>query len=193
MTCQSELQEREYLTNLIDSKFTRQEQNILWACTDSKEDPDFHYELDHLVRKHMTSTVPVELYRGVTPEEVERLSLLSVGCHWSPGRVTSFTTDFSTARQFSGSWEYQTYTILSLRNAPFIFDYYQNMVNIVLAGKNPKHVMEETRIDVLDMIESEQEYMVSGISRFEIVKIEDLEYDPLSRLYKIIHLKMLNF
>lgn len=38
MTCQSELQEREYLTNLIDSKFTRQEQNILWACTDSKED-----------------------------------------------------------------------------------------------------------------------------------------------------------
>ena len=59
MTCQSELQEREYLTNLIDSKFTRQEQNILWACTDSKEDPDFHYELDHLVRKHMTSTVPV--------------------------------------------------------------------------------------------------------------------------------------
>ncbi|QBO62450.1 hypothetical protein G2285_00018 [Escherichia phage vB_EcoM_G2285] len=24
----------------------------------------------------------------------------------------------------------------------------------------------------------EQEYMVSGISRFEIVEIEDLEYDP---------------
>ncbi|BBI57366.1 ADP-ribosylase [Escherichia phage KIT01] len=177
----------------INSKFSKHEQNLLEKCLDAKKDPNFHYDLDKLVRKHVTSAVPVELYRGITTRELEQLELLSVGCQWSPGRVTSFSTQYSQARQFAGSWEYGTKTILSLRNAPFIFDYYNHAIDLVLAGNVDELEIDETRIDLYDMVETECEFMVSSLSRFEIVAIETIKRDPYDIEYKTIHLKMLNF
>ncbi|UKH48984.1 ADP-ribosylase [Escherichia phage vB_EcoM-E33] len=177
----------------INSKFSKHEQNLLEKCLDAKKDPNFHYDLDKLVRKHVTSAVPVELYRGITTRELEQLELLSVGCQWSPGRVTSFSTQYSQARQFAGAWEYGTKTILSLRNAPFIFDYYNHAIDLVLAGNVDALEIDETRIDLYDMVETECEFMVSSQSRFEIVAIETVKRDPYDIEYKTIHLKMLDF
>lgn len=177
----------------INSKFSKSEQALLEKCLNSKEDPNFHYDLDKLVRKHMTSAVPVELYRGITQEELRQLRFLTVGCQWSPGRVTSFSTQYSQARQFAGAWEYGTKTILSLRNAPFIFDYYNHAIDLVLAGNVEDNGINETRVDLYDMVETECEFMASSLSRFEIVEIETVKRDPCEIEYKTIHLKMLDF
>ena len=47
------------------SQFSDYEQSTLWLCFNDKADPKLHLDLDPVIRRNITSDVPVELYRGV--------------------------------------------------------------------------------------------------------------------------------
>ncbi|AEO97013.1 hypothetical protein CPTAKMNP4_021 [Salmonella phage vB_SenM-AKM_NP4] len=180
--------------------FSDFEQSILWQCMNDKIDKTLHVELDKIIRKHISSDVPVELYRGVSKRTEAWLKNMAVGRIIADDRVTSFTSDFSTARQFAGGSVYGTHTILSLRNCPFAFNYQEHALNMLLAAPDtefmhsidPDFIFDE-RLDKLEMVNGEDEWMFPIGTQFEIVEIEELQYDPLSPSYTVYHLDFYSF
>lgn len=188
-----ENQEREKIQAEVDKKFSDYEQMTLWRCMNDKEDPELHKDLSPIVRKHISTVVPVELYRGVSGFEISEL-LLDVGDTFTTERVKSFSSDFSTARQFAGAYCYGTHTILSIRNCPLAFNYQEHMLQMVLGAPDSEYMNKsfDERMDQLDMIESEQEFMFPIGTTFRVLSIDDLSHDPRSRNYTIYHLELVS-
>lgn len=193
-----EEKERLYIQQRVDEKFTDEEQSTLWMCMNDKNDDFIHERLNPIVRKHMNSTVPVELYRGVSRIEARKLEDLTEGDEFTLGRVTSFSSDFSTARQFAGRWHYDSNVILSMRNCPWAYNYQEDIINIVLGAPDEEYMglskVEEQREDKLDMVTSECEFMLPKEARYRIVNIEDqFQTDPNAMAYTIIHLELIEW
>lgn len=179
------------------SQFSDYEQSTLWLCFNDKADPKLHLDLDPIIRRNITSDVPVELYRGVSKKTAAWLSHMEVGRIIADNRVTSFSSDFATARQFAGAYCYNTKVILSLRNCPFAFNFQEHAMNLVLAAPDSEFrcnaINGDERMEKLEMINAEDEWMFPIGTQFEIVSIEDYQLDPLSPVYKIYHLNFYSF
>ncbi|UIS65537.1 ADP-ribosylase [Enterobacter phage vB_EclM_Q7622] len=193
-----EEKERLYIQQRVDEKFTDQEQSILWLCMNDKNTDYIHELLNPIVRKHMNSTVPVELYRGVSRIEARKLEDLAEGDEFTLDRVTSFSSDFSTARQFAGRWHYDSNVILSMRNCPWAYNYQEDITNIVLGAPDEEYMglakIEEQREDKLDMVTGECEFMLPKEARYRIIHIEDqFQTDPNAMAYTIIHLELIEW
>lgn len=193
-----EEKERLYIQQRVDEKFTDEEQSTLWLCMNDKNDDFIHERLNPIVRKHMNSTVPVELYRGVSRIEARKLEDLAEGDEFTLDRVTSFSSDFSTARQFAGRWHYDSNVILSMRNCPWAYNYQEDIINIVLGAPDEEYMglskVEEQREDKLDMVTGECEFMLPKEARYRIVNIEDqFQTDPNAMAYTIIHLELIEW
>ena len=196
---ESEEQERLYIQERIDLKFTEHEQSTLWLCMNDKNDELIHERLNPIVRKHMNSTVPVELYRGISGIEANKLFDLNEGDEFTLGRVTSFSSDFATAKQFAGRWHYDSNIILSMRNCPWAYNYQEDIINIVLGAPDEEYMamhvdVKEQRADKLDMVQGECEFMLPKEARYRIVNIEDnFQTDPNAMSYTIIHLELIEW
>lgn len=193
-----EEKERLYIQECIDAKFTDQEQSTLWLCMNDKNEDFIHERLNPIVRKHMNSTVPVELYRGVSRIERTKLEDLAEGDEFTLDRVTSFSSDFSTAKQFAGRWHYNSNIILSMRNCPWAYNYQEDIINIVLGAPDEEYMglakVDEQRADKLDMVTGECEFMLPSEARYRIIHIEDqFQTDPNAMAYTIIHLELIEW
>ncbi|QQG32141.1 ADP ribosylase [Citrobacter phage CkP1] len=181
------------------SQFSDYEQSTLWRCFNDKADAKLHLDLDPIVRRNITQDVPVELYRGVSKKTASWLQGMEVGRIIADNRVTSFSTDFSVARQFAGAYCYGTHIILSLRNCPFAFNFQEHAMNLVLAAPDSEFKKdwvsneEDERMEKLEMINAEDEWMFPIGTQFEIVSIEDYQVDPRARVYTIYHLNFYSF
>lgn len=190
--------EREYIQARVDEKFSDWEQSVLWQCMNDKNEDKFHEQLNPIVRKHMSSTVPVELYRGISRLERSKIEDLDVGDEFQLNRVTSFSSDFSTAKQFAGRWHYDTNIIFSMRNCPWAYNYYEDIMQIVLGAPSSEFMgkvvaVDEQRLDKIDMIEGEQEFMLPSEARFRIVEIDTYRKDPNEPLYEVYHLELIEW
>lgn len=195
---EQEENERLYIQERIDAKFTVEEQSTLWMCMNDKNEPKIHERLNPIVRKHMSSTVPVELYRGISLKEADGIYDLAEGDEFTLGRVTSFSSDFSTAKQFAGKWHYNSNIILSMRNCPWAYNYKEDIINIVLGAPDEEYMgllpVNEQREDKLDMVQGECEFMLPKEARYRIVHIEDqFQTDPNAMAYTIIHLELIDW
>lgn len=192
-----EEKERLYIQQRVDEKFTDEEQSTLWMCMNDKNDDFIHERLNPIVRKHMNSTVPVELYRGVSRIEARKLEDLAEGDEFTLDRVTSFSSDFSTARQFAGRWHYDSNIILSMRNCPWAYNYQEDIINIVLGAPDEEfmgQMEKEQREDKLDMVTGECEFMLPKEARYRIVHIEgQFQTGPNAMTYTIIHLELIEW
>ena len=194
----SEERERQYIQSKVDEKFSNLEQSTLWMCMNDKNDDFIHERLNPIVRKHMSSTVPVELYRGISLIEANKIYDLAEGDEFTLDRVTSFSSDFSTARQFAGKWHYNSNIILSMRNCPWAYNYQEDIINIVLGAPDEEYhgmlTIKEQREDKLDMVQGECEFMLPSEARYRIVHIEDkFQTDPNAMSYTIIHLELIEW
>ncbi|BAQ22670.1 RNA polymerase ADP-ribosylase [Edwardsiella phage PEi20] len=193
-----EEKERLYIQERVDAKFTDQEQSTLWLCMNDKNEDFIHDRLNPIVRKHMNSTVPVELYRGVSRIERMKLEDLAEGDEFTLDRVTSFSSDFATAKQFAGRWHYDSNIILSMRNCPWAYNYQEDIINIVLGAPDEEYMglakVDEQRADKLDMVTGECEFMLPSEARYRIIHIEDqFQTDPNAMAYTIIHLELIEW
>lgn len=193
-----EEKERLYIQERVDAKFTDQEQSTLWLCMNDKNEDFIHERLNPIVRKHMNSTVPVELYRGVSRIERMKLEDLAEGDEFTLDRVTSFSSDFATAKQFAGRWHYDSNIILSMRNCPWAYNYQEDIINIVLGAPDEEYMglakVDEQRADKLDMVTGECEFMLPSEARYRIIHIEDqFQTGPNAMAYTIIHLELIEW
>lgn len=192
-----EEKERLYIQERVDAKFTDIEQSTLWMCMNDKNSAFIHERLNPIVRKHMNSTVPVELYRGISMVELNKISDMAEGDEFTLGRVTSFSSDFSTAKQFASKWHYDTNVILCMRNCPWAYNYQEDIINIVMGAPNEEfnnNILDEQRADKLDMVQGENEFMLPTEAKYRIVHIEDdFQKDPNEFYYTLIHLELVEW
>lgn len=194
----SEEQERQYIQAKVEEKFTDFEQSTLWLCMNDKNEELIHDRLNPIVRKHMSTVVPVELYRGVSMVEARKLYDLAEGDTFTLDRVTSFSSDFSTARQFASKWHYDSNLILSMRNCPWAYNYQEDIINILLGAPDEEYMgslsIDEQREDKLDMVQGECEFMLPKEAAYRIVHIEDkFQTDPNAMAYTILHLELVGW
>lgn len=194
----AEEKERLYIQELIDSKFTDMEQSTLWLCLNDKNDELIHSRLNPIVRKHMSTAVPAELYRGVTLIEAQKLYNLAEGDTFTLDRVTSFSSDFSTAKQFSSKWHYDSNLILSIQNCPWAYNYQEDITNILLGAPDEEYMglvsAEDQREDKLDMVQGECEFMLPKEAAYRILRIEDKSNpDTTTTDYTILHLELVSW
>lgn len=194
----SEEQERQYIQAKVEEKFTDFEQSTLWLCMNDKNEELIHDRLNPIVRKHMSTAVPVELYRGVSMVEAQKLYDLGEGDTFTLDRVTSFSSDFSTAKQFASKWHYDSHLILSMRNCPWAYNYQEDIINILLGAPDEEYMgslsIDEQREDKLDMVQGECEFMLPKEAAYRIVNIEDkFQTDPNTMAYTILHLELVGW
>lgn len=191
-----EEKERLYIQERVDAKFTDIEQSTLWMCMNDKNADFIHERLNPIVRKHMNSTVPVELYRGVSFVELNKISDMAEGDEFTLGRVTSFSSDFATAKQFASKWHYDTNVILCMRNCPWAYNYQEDIINILMGAPDEEFHgdIDEQRADKLDMVQGENEFMLPKEAKYRIVHIEDdFQKDPNEFYYTLIHLELVEW
>lgn len=194
----SEEKERQYIQAKVEEKFTDFEQSTLWLCMNDKNEELIHERLNPIVRKHMSTSVPEELYRGVSMIEAQKLYDLGEGDTFTLDRVTSFSSDFSTAKQFASKWHYDSNLILSIRNCPWAYNYQEDIVNILLGAPDEEYAgslsINEQREDKLDMVQGECEFMLPKEAAYRIVHIEDkLRTDPNAVTYTVLHLELVSW
>lgn len=185
----SEEKVRQSIQSKVEEKFTDMEQSTLWLCLNDKNEELIHSRLNPIVRKHMSTTVPSELYRGVTLIEAQKLYNLAEGDTFTLGRVTSFSSDFSTAKQFASKWNYDSNLILSIQNCPWAYNYQEDITNILLGAPD-----EDQREDMLDMVQGECEFMLPKEAAYRILRIEDKSNpDTNTTDYTILHLELISW
>ena len=183
---------REIIQKEIDAEFNDAEQSTLFQCLDDKTAPELHVRLNSLVRRKLTMDVPVELYRGVSQTTLNMLQKLDVGDSFVTNRVTSFSTDYAIARDFSGSAIYGTHAIFSLRNCPIAFNYKEVILRMLIAMPDSEFSDSVQRGTQIAMVEREEEWMLPSGTKFQIEEIEDRTTDPLSRPKVIYHLRFIS-
>lgn len=197
----SEEKVRQSIQSKVEEKFTDMEQSTLWLCLNDKNEELIHSRLNPIVRKHMSTTVPSELYRGVTLIEAQKLYNLAEGDTFTLGRVTSFSSDFSTAKKFASKWHYDSNLILSIQNCPWAYNYQEDITNILLGAPDEEYMglvssedQREDKLDKLDMVQGECEFMLPKEAAYRILRIEDKSNpDTNTTDYTILHLELISW
>lgn len=194
----SEEKVRQSIQSKVEKKFTDIEQSTLWLCLNDKNEELIHSRLNPIVRKHMSTTVPEELYRGVTMIEAQKLYNLAEGDTFTLDRVTSFSSDFYTAKQFASKWHYDSNLILSMHNCPWAYNYQEDITNILLGAPDEEYMglvsTEDQREDKLDMVQGECEFMLPKEAAYRILRIEDKSNpDTNTTDYTILHLELVSW
>lgn len=194
----SEEKIRQSIQSKVEEKFTDMEQSTLWLCLNDKNEELIHSRLNPIVRKHMSTTVPEELYRGVTMIEAQKLYNLAEGDTFTLDRVTSFSSDFYTAKQFASKWHYDSNLILSMHNCPWAYNYQEDITNILLGAPDEEYMglvsTEDQREDKLDMVQGECEFMLPKEAAYRILRIKDKSNpDTNTTDYTILHLELVSW
>lgn len=179
----AEEKEREFIQAKVDAKFTWLEQSLIWQCLNDKDSQSHHEMFNSLIRKHMSTSVP-DLWRGVTRIEAHKLMDIAIGEEFSLNRVTSFSADYEKAREFAGTWVYASNIILELKNPGWAYNYYADIIDILLGAPDSEFGHEE-REEKIDMVESEQEFMLPVEARFKLLNIIQENKNPDYNIYQI--------
>lgn len=181
-----EEKERRYIQDKVDAKFTPLEQSILWQCMNDKCSQILHDSLNPIVRRRMNTSIPAELYRGITLLEANKIYDLGIGDEFTLGRVTSFSSDLSTAKQFCGKFHYNSNILFKLLNCPWGYNYQEDIIQIVM-GAPDCEFNTDSRIDKIDMLEGENEFMLPTEASFRIIDINDVD------TYTVIELELVKW
>ena len=191
-----EEKERLYIQQRVDEKFTDQEQSILWLCMNDKNTDYIHELLNPIVRKHLTSTVP-PLFRGISLLEANKIYDLAEGETFTLNRVTSFSSDFSTAKQFASKWHYDSQIVFRIKNCPYAFNYQEEMIQILLAAPDEEFMgqmeVKEQREDKLDMVQGECEFMLPSEATYRICSSQAVKDYGVETVYTIIDLELIEW
>lgn len=191
-----EEKERIYIQQRVDEKFTDQEQSILWLCMNDKNTDYIHELLNPIVRKHLTSTVPT-LFRGISLLEANKIYDLAEGETFTLNRVTSFSSDFSTAKQFASKWHYDSQIVFRIKNCPYAFNYQEEMIQILLAAPDEEFMglmeVKEQREDKLDMVQGECEFMLPKEATYRICGSQAVKDYGVETVYTIIDLELIEW
>lgn len=191
-----EEKERIYIQERVDAKFTDIEQSTLWMCMNDKNTDFIHERLNPIVRKHLTSTVP-PLFRGISLLEANKIYDLAEGETFTLNRVTSFSSDFSTAKQFASKWHYNSQIIFRIQNCPYAFNYQEEMIQILLAAPDEEFMgqmeVKEQREDKLDMVQGECEFMLPKEATFRICSSQAVKDYGVETVYTIIDLELIEW
>ncbi|UPW39377.1 RNA polymerase ADP-ribosylase [Escherichia phage vB_EcoM_ESCO47] len=153
---------QEDLQYKIDEVFSDSEQSTLWQCMENKPDC-IQQELDSIIRKNWSSSVPTVLYRGISKKTLKMLD--SVGCVGATikfDRVMSFSSVFGVARNFASHNFYGTKQIFCVKNAPFAFNFRETMLDMILAAPSCEFsgaFPEATRRSNVRLVSDECEFM----------------------------------
>lgn len=180
---EAEEKEREYIQARVDAKFTCLEQSLIWQCMNDKNTQQHHEMLNPVIRKHMSTSVP-DLWRGLTHIELRNIMDIEPGDTFTLGRITSFSADEAKAREFAGYYTYNTKTMLELRNPGWAYNYYADMMDMLLGAPDSEFGHEE-REEKIDMVESEQEFMLPIEARFKLLDIVNTIEYPDYNIYQI--------
>ncbi|QEA10499.1 ADP-ribosylase [Enterobacter phage vB_EhoM-IME523] len=191
-----EEKERLYIQQRVDEKFTDREQSILWLCMNDKNTDYIHELLNPIVRKHLTSTVP-PLFRGISLLEANKIYDLAEGETFKLNRVTSFSSDFSTAKQFASKWHYDSQIVFRIKNCPYAFNYQEEMIQILLAAPDEEFMgqmeAKEQREDKLDMVQGECEFMLPSEATYRICGSQAVKDYGVETVYTIIDLELIEW
>lgn len=167
----------EALANRFDCK----EQSILWQCMNNKIGEEFHKKLDSIVRRHQIDNRDT-LYRGLSCREAKAFyDALIKGEKFDFGKVASFTTDETIAREFAGKWHYSTFVVIEVNNCQQLFDYHTNMKSLLITAPDSEFMrpndmpndmidnIAQRRSADIEMIDKEQERMLPMGTKFKVV------------------------
>ena len=173
----------EALANRFDCK----EQSILWQCMNNKIGEEFHKKLDSIVRRHQIDNRDT-LYRGLSCREAKAFyDALIKGEKFDFGKVASFTTDETIAREFAGKWHYSTFVVIEVNNCQQLFDYHTNMKSLLITAPDSEFMRPNDMIDNIaqrrsadiEMIDKEQERMLPMGTKFKVVGHNKVEKSGL--------------
>lgn len=173
----------EALANRFDCK----EQSILWQCMNDKIGEEFHKKLDSIVRRHQIDNSDI-LYRGLSCREAKAFyDALIKGEKFDFGKVASFTTDETIAREFAGKWHYSTFVVIEVNNCHQSFDYHTNMKSLLITAPDSEFMRPNDLIDNvaqrrsanIEMIDKEQERMLPMGTKFKVVGHNKVEKSGL--------------
>ena len=162
----------EALANRFDCK----EQSILWQCMNDKIGEEFHKKLDSIVRRHQIDNSDI-LYRGLSCREAKAFyDALIKGEKFDFGKVASFTTDETIAREFAGKWHYSTFVVIEVNDCHQSFDYHTNMKSLLITAPDSEFIRPNDLIDNvaqrrsadIEMIDKEQERMLPMGTKFKV-------------------------
>ncbi len=157
--------------------FTDEEESVLWRCMNDKICPVLHKDLAVIIDNN-SEEYKFDLYRGVSNSLLRQLQDKDVGETLMLNRITSFSEDFNVARQFASYEVYGTRTILHVVGPMLAFPYSKHMENILLAAPDCEFSgfdKNKHRMDNVDMVQNEQEWMINECTRLKIVDIIDDE------------------
>lgn len=175
----------------IDAEFNDVEQSTIFQCLNDKIHPDFHQRLSSIVRRKLTMDVPTELYRGVSNTTLNMLYKLDVGDSFVLDRVTSFTSDFSIARDFSSGSIYGTQVIFSLHNCPIAFNYKEVILRMLIGMPDSEFTGRNGRDQQIKMVKREEEWMMPIGTKLMIESIEE-KTEHLCYPKTIYHLRFIS-
>lgn len=173
----------EALANRFDCK----EQSILWQCMNDKIGEEFHKKLDSIVRRHQIDNREI-LYRGLSCREAKAFyDALIKGEKFDFGKVASFTTDETIAREFAGKWHYSTFVVIEVNNCQQSFDYHTNMKSLLITAPDSEFIRPNDLIDNvaqrrsanIEMIDKEREKMLPMGTKFKVVGHNKVEKSGL--------------
>lgn len=173
----------EALANRFDCK----EQSILWQCMNDKIGEEFHKKLDSIVRRHQIDNSDI-LYRGLSCREAKAFyDALIKGEKFDFGKVASFTTDETIAREFAGKWHYSTFVVIEVNDCHQSFDYHTNMKSLLITAPDSEFIRPNDLIDNvaqrrsadIEMIDKEQERMLPMGTKFKVVGHNKVEKSGL--------------
>lgn len=173
----------EALANRFDCK----EQSILWQCMNDKIGEEFHKKLDSIVRRHQIDNREI-LYRGLSCREAKAFyDALIKGEKFDFGKVASFTTDETIAREFAGKWHYSTFVVIEVNNCHQSFDYHTNMKSLLITAPDSEFIRPNDLIDNvaqrrsanIEMIDKEREKMLPMGTKFKVVGHNKVEKSGL--------------
>lgn len=173
----------EALANRFDCK----EQSILWQCMNDKIGEEFHKKLDSIVRRHQIDNSDI-LYRGLSCREAKAFyDALIKGEKFDFGKVASFTTDETIAREFAGKWHYSTFVVIEVNDCHQSFDYHTNMKSLLITAPDSEFIRPNDLIDNvaqrrsanIEMIDKEREKMLPMGTKFKVVGHNKVEKSGL--------------
>lgn len=173
----------EALANRFDCK----EQSILWQCMNDKIGEEFHKKLDSIVRRHQIDNREI-LYRGLSCREAKAFyDALIKGEKFDFGKVASFTTDETIAREFAGKWHYSTFVVIEVNDCHQSFDYHTNMKSLLITAPDSEFIRPNDLIDNvaqrrsanIEMIDKERERMLPMGTKFKVVGHNKVEKSGL--------------
>lgn len=173
----------EALANRFDCK----EQSILWQCMNDKIGEEFHKKLDSIVRRHQIDNSDI-LYRGLSCREAKAFyDALIKGEKFDFGKVASFTTDETIAREFAGKWHYSTFVVIEVNDCHQSFDYHTNMKSLLITAPDSEFIRPNDLIDNvaqrrsanIEMIDKEREKMLPMGTKFKVVDHNKVEKSGL--------------